>query len=165
MQEREVRAAKRFAYLTFGIVITMILVIAGLFIWLCNRPISPELEIGALSNAVDGVYLAWIDDTCYELTAGDALSDLCGFSEWKRIDNQVKEHNILSVKLADEYELAFYEGRLVMAYYGYSTSKYRDRVWYQIPENVTESICEYIVANGHVRNPMLGAASWFQTVE
>lgn len=161
MQENEVKKAKRFNYIVFGVLSACIFAVAGWILWQNSRAVAPVLEIEELANNVQYADLALVGDTCYALEESQELSALCEFPEWKETESRQAGVRILTLKLGEEYELAFYEGGLAKAYYGYSSRKYLDTAWYAVPEDAAAAVAEYICSCGTVREPYLGASSWF----
>ncbi len=161
MKEQEIQKTKRFIKTAFGIVCAGVLVLACLAAWLCSRPVDPSLKPEALEPAVSNAYLALLDDSCYELETGEGLAQLCGFDSWTQTERPETVTHILTLHLAEEYELAFYQGGVVQAYYGYSSRFQRDRVWYEVPEDAAEAVAEFVMKNGTPREPTLGPGSWF----
>lgn len=165
MEEREVRKAKRFLYTAFAVVCILLLMTGSFFFYLFHRPIAPELEAQKLEEMTESVTLVCLGKTCYEFDGGKNLSGLCTFDAWISCSRPEMQTHILSMKLGDEYELALYTGGYAKAYYGYSSDKYLDTAWYKIPDSAVRELTTYITENGTVRQPLLGAGSWFRTVD
>lgn len=161
MSEQEVRKAKRFNYTVFTVLCVCILAFIGWTFWVCNRPIDPDLKPEQLEQAVDGSYLALVGDTCYELATADGLADLCQFDSWKQIDRPEKGDYVLTLRMGEAYELAFFENGIAEAFNGYSRKHHVSTAWYRVPEDVGDAVAEYIRENGILRQPLLGSGSWF----
>ena len=161
MQEKEMQKAKRFNNIAFGVVCACVIAAAGFLFWLCNWPIDPALETAQLEQAVSGASLALAGESCYELENGEGLMSLCQFDSWTQVEQPGEAKHILTLKLAEEYELAFYEGGYVQAYFGYSRRFHLDTVWYAVPGDLAGAVADYVTANGTIRETALGPGSLF----
>lgn len=164
--EQESKKAKRFNLIAFAIVCAFVLAVAGLFYWLCNLPASEMLETQRLEANVQQPKLnVLLEDTCYELDGGEALADLCSFESWEVTDRPEPGEHILTIRLAELYEIAFYENGVAQAYDGYSPTLQLSNLWYQVPEDAAAALADYVRGNGTVREVTLGAASLFRIDE
>lgn len=158
MNEQDVKRAKRFNYIVFALLCALILAAAACVVWLQNWPIDPSLEPETLRQAVDGAFLALVGDSCYELEAGDIDAALFGFESWVQIDSPQAGGYILTLKMGDQYELAFYEGGFAQAFNGYSRKYHLSTAWYTVPADVACAVAERIMTCGTLREP---AGNWF----
>ena len=131
-------------------------------------PVSEMVTIGYLEQTVQGAGLALCGDTVYEFEQPHSLDALCMFHTWQ--EAQVSRQTgkpadagefLLSIKIGDLYELAFYGNGFAYAYYGYASYNVQDHAWYSVPEDVARELIEYIEDNGTLRQPYLGPESWF----
>lgn len=165
MKEQEDKISKRFVYTAFRIFFALVFTIVGFFVWLRNRPIAPQLELNALISSCEKADLAWVEGSCYDFDSGEDFGQICSFAEWMPLKKGVEGEHILSVKLADEYEVAFYSCGAVKAYFGYSGFGYSDTAWYQASDDIVRNAVEFVRTHGTIRQPLLGAGAWFDTVK
>lgn len=172
----EARKAKGF-HAAHAVIIACVLLIAvgvgAAWNWVMNIPVSPQVTVEKLEENMEYCYIALHDDTCYELNTTDMLAQQCGFTGWEAYylsqyeqkPEYAGEH-ILTLRLGEDYEVAFYDGGYAMAYYGYAnTRKYQNSAWYTVPEDTAQKLVEYIRSNAAVREVYLGADSWFSIDE
>lgn len=163
MDSKEVKQSKRLILTAFSVVCTVTVLI--LFCMNSRRPISPQLTRENLALAMGAsAYQVFCEESCYLLPEAPPAA-LCQFDNWTEVRTAGDGKHILTFKLAEQYELAFYENGYAQAYDGYSSSKYRGNIWYQIPENVTLELMEYVSANGVPQEIFLGPESWFVLTE
>ena len=159
MNDQEVRNAKRFNYIAFAVLCGCIVAVIGGLVWLNNRPVDPCLKTDALKQK--GADLVLADGICYELEKPLRLADFCDFDKWVLLREAQTGDHILTVKLGDEYELAFYEGGIAEAFYGYAQKHYLSTAWYSVPDSDISAIAQYVKENGTIQQPLLGPGSWF----
>lgn len=163
MDQLAYRRAKHFILSVFSIFCILITAFTCWLLWRQSWPIDPYLETEHLKKAVSYSNLALVGDFCYEFSAGENFTQLCAFDSWKQTksDNFHSNKHILTLKLGDEYEMAFREGGIVEVFNGYSAKHHVSTAWYVIPEDISASVAEYIQRVGTVRQPLLGPGSWF----
>lgn len=166
MDKQEVTRARRFILTSFTATVVILATIVGFALIWENRPISPSLTLDNLEQALynDG-YQILLGDTCYLLKEGSPMIDLCRFSEWRQEAPNTEPRRILTIRMAEAYELALYEGGWAKGYDGYSSSKYRETVWYKVPDDSVSAVSDYVREAGTVQEMYLEPSSWFVLVE
>lgn len=143
-------------------IFVLLAVLMGLGFWVLNRPLSPCVTTDSLAQALSyGGHLILVEDVCYEMDAYETVGELCDPTGWEPGTQTLAGKRILTIKLGDEYELAFYENGIAQAYYGYAAGGTRGNAWYCVPEITADSIAQYVRSHGTLREPMLGSGSWF----
>ena len=165
MNDRDIRKAKTFNYSVFTVLSVLIILLLCFILYLSDLPIDPYLQTDQLARYLRYTDLALVNGICYELKNGEMFDTMIHFEVWVQSESKQPTAHILTLKLMDEYELAFYEGGWAQAYYGYSDWKHQDKAWYQVPETLSAALADYVEENGTVRESYLGASSWFELAE
>lgn len=166
MDSQEIRRAKQFVVFAFSVVCVLAALLLCLFLFETGKPVSPQLTVENLSSAMNVTsYQVLMGDSCYRLQDCISLVPVCQFGSWIEEVPAEPPQLLLTFKLAEEYELAFYENGFAQAYDGYSSRKYQGNVWYQVPENVASELAAYIAENGTPQQMGIGPESWFVLTE
>ena len=166
MDIQDVKTAKRSIIVSFSVLCALLAALGIWILWYGNRPVSPQLTVESLEKAMNAsAYQVLMADTCLIVEDSVPLSGYCGFDSWKQKKPDSAGTHIMTIRLGEEWELALYEGGSALAYDGYCSSKYRGRVWYQIPESAASELADYFRANGRVQEMGLGPAAWFAVTE
>lgn len=170
MDTQEVKKAKKLILTTFLMVVVIVCVVIGAaFVFsflLRSRPLSPNLTRESVASAMGAnSFQVLVGEDCYLLENSQPLNSFCDFSQWTEGKPASVGARVLTVELAEEYELAFYEGGAAQAYDGYSSTRYQSTVWYTVPDTEATDLAAYIQANGSIQEMRLGPSSWFTLVE
>ena len=166
MDKQEANRARRFILTAFAATVVILVTIVCFALLWENRPISPSLTINNLEQAMcNDDYQVLLGDTCYLLQQSNPLGDFCRFLEWRQDKPDIEPRRILTIRLAEAYELAFYEEGWAKGYDGYCSSKYREVAWYKVPDNSASAISDYVREAGIVQEMYLGPSGWFELVE
>lgn len=153
---------KRVIILSFAALVLIFSILSIAILFWTFRPYSPQLTLERLETAMNSdAYQVLVGDICYLLDSCEPLADFCQFSQWQESNSNKAGAHILTIRLAEEWELAFYENGYAKAYDGYCSNTYKDTVWYTVPAGVAETLQEHIISVGTEKDMFLGPASWF----
>jgi len=166
METQGERKAKRRLICSFSLLCVFLAGLVVLILLYKNRPVSPQLTMENVQSAMnDSAYQVLMQGTCYFLETEESLSSCCEFDSWEPGKPAVTGTHIMTFKLAEEYELAFYEGGAALVYDGYSGWKYRGKIWYTVPETAIKKLEVRVTEHGIPQEMYLGPASWFAITE
>lgn len=127
----------------FAVILAVGLLLSGLCA--CGQ-LSPALTIDSLSRQLDSGsfegHTVVIGDVEYFEDAAE-LAALFMLSEWEECEKPADEPLLLTVHLAELYEIYVYES-YARVYYGYASVGKSENVCYSIPEAAAENIRAYI---------------------
>lgn len=152
VMDNGVQKAKMFISITFGIVIVLILAIAGLIIGFVNRPLHSSVAVAGIQTATQvqpNSVLAKADDCYYEVDASDEFAALFQFENWELVSKVSAGEPVISLQFAELWVVNFYTDGLVAAHNGYAPSRnYKGSAYYSIPLEVSKEIIAYLEQNG-----------------
>lgn len=149
---KEIRNAKMFNYIAFGIVILLWVAIIGAIIGFINRPLDSYVTIEGIQMGTqthENYILAKTGDSFYETDPSDEFAALFEFEEWKMVSSAPSGDSVLSLQFAELWVVDIYSDGLVAAYNGYASStRCKDSAYYSMPAEAVEKIIEYLKQNG-----------------
>lgn len=90
------------------------------------------------------------EEKILKLEGGNVLAKLFE-GEWNKIDGMDGGKKVLSVVVATQYEVCFFDNGTAMIYYGYCGVFEKDRQYYSVSlDTDLDSLVEYVMENGTV---------------
>ena len=156
----EIKKAKLFNYAALGVVVLLVIAIAGIIIFQKAKPLADSVTIEHLiteTSETNTFILAKINDEYYETSASADLGNCFSFEDWTITPNRPEGEVCISLRLGELYIVEIYDNGYAAAYDGYAPRKQVSFAYYSIPENVSASIMSHLRQNGIPREMGDGA--------
>lgn len=156
------KKAKLFNYAALGVVVLLVIAIAGIIIFQKAKPLADSVTIEHLiteTSETNTFILAKINDEYYETSASADLGNCFSFEDWTITPNRPEGEICISIRLAELYIVEIYDNGYAAVYDGYAPRKQVSSAYYSIPENVSASIMAHLRQNGIQREMGDGAIS------
>ena len=89
-------------------------------------------------------------ETSYEIEVTDELLALVE-GKWETANGQAGGKKVLTLTVATQHEITFFDNGVAMVYYGYANVIEKDRRYFKVDLNEsTEKLSDYITENGKV---------------
>lgn len=114
-----------------------------------SKQCEPDELLDAV-EAADKVDACIYDDgdVMLELDAGRELRELMN-GDWQKADGRPNGKKVVSVTVATQYEVCFFDDGAAMIYYGYCGVFQKDRQYYKVTlKGELDELVEYIRENG-----------------
>ena len=158
----EIKKAKLFNYTALGVVILLVIAIAGIIIFQKTKPLADSVTIDHLlmeTSETNTYILAKCNDEYYETSASVDLCSCFSFEDWTINPNRPEGEVCISIRLAELYIVEIYDNGYAAVYDGYAPRKQVSFAYYSILENVSASIMSHLRQNGIPREMGDGAIS------
>ena len=141
---REIKRAKRFNYICFGIVITGILAVCLGMLIRQNRPVGGRITISGLERAMqmEEVAVTEIGQKA-AVVPTEQLAELLCLDQWAETE-WFSQKALVKLCFSEGYVLSLYEGDLASAFDEYAESGTRNTAFYQMPQGVLEQVMDYL---------------------
>lgn len=149
---KKVRQGMKFNYICFAVVIILVITASIAIIVYMNRPLSPSVTIESAESALSGdSILVKIGEEYYELDGNDEFSGMFRLNEWTLCKQFSADNVLVTLHFAEQYELYIYSDGKASFYYGYAGNNSKPEAYYEIPNDIAESIIDYIAEKGTAR--------------
>ena len=150
--DKEIKRAKVFNYVVFGIVILLVFAIAGFIIFEMTKPLCSSVTFSGLQTEIsetNNYILAKTgDDEYFEISASIELGNIFSFDSWELVDEAPNGEIVASLRLAELYILEIYDNGYAAVYDGYAPIKTVSYAYYEISNDVSTALVSYLRQNG-----------------
>ena len=122
---------------------------------LCSCALTEESDVESTLKVLEDAkeitaHLYSDGETSYELSVTDELLSLVE-GKWEPAGGQNGGEKVLTLTVATQHEITFFDNGVAMVYYGYAGVLEKDRRYYTVDlEEELTKLCDYVFENGKV---------------
>ena len=122
---------------------------------LCSCALTEESDIESTLKVLEdakeiSAHVYSDEETSYELKVTDELLSLVE-GEWESAGGQDGGKKVITLTVATQHEITFFDNGVAMVYYGYASVLEKDRRYFTVDlEEELSKLCDYVEENGKV---------------